>query len=78
MIAVMVGDEDTVNVFRCEVQSRKALLQLCAAETLVNKHLDMGCFQQGRVASTPCPKVCDRQRHANIKHASREILEHTD
>ena len=78
MVAVVMGDEDAVNVLGREVKASEPFLQLCAAKALVDEDPNLGGFQQRRVAPAPGSKVGDGHRHANKYKRSREILEHTD
>jgi len=78
VVAVMMGDEDAIDVLRAEVKAGEPLLQLCAAETLIDEHPNLWRLQQRRVAPASGSKVGDGHRHANNSERSRRILEHTD
>ena len=78
MVGMMVGDEEAIDVFGGQIQSRQSLLELRPAETLVDEHFDRRGLKQGRVASTAGTQMRDGHGHANMAYRTREGLEHTD
>jgi len=77
MVAVVVSDEDTIDVFGFEAHQFQPLLQLNTAEPLVDEHVDLRRGQKRGVATTSGAKVRDGERHANELEPTREGLEHT-
>ena len=68
MVAVMVADEDTVNLGRVNIESSKARLQLRSAESLVDEDFRLFGFEQCGVPTTASSEVREYHCHSNREH----------